>query len=358
MKALKQNVGIEVDSQNLKVSLQILKEDLTKKILGSRTFKNNQTGFKALGEWIEKKRVSDCKVNLTMEATGVYFENLVYYFHEHSDYLLHVLLPSVSHSYARSLNQKSKTDEMDAKMLAQLGLERELAPWKPLSKFMRNLKRLHRERIQLIKEKTLVSNQLHAEEAAHDTRKDAMKRYKKRIQFITTQITEIEEELKKLVGQDPKLKQRIDHVCTSPGLGFITVVGIVAETNGFALFKNRSQLMSYAGYDVVKKESGTSVRGPSSISKKGNSFIRYLLYMPALSAVRFCEHHQAQYERILCKTSIKMKGNVAIQRKLLLQIYALFTKNEPYDPNYHAILREKLAAKNKCVHEELEGASI
>ena len=96
-------------------------------------------------------------------------------------------------------------------------------------------------------------------------------------------------------------------------------------------------MVSYAGYDVVKNESGTSIRGKTKISKKGNSYVRHMLYMPAMSAVRSDQHHKAYYQRIVDKTNIKMKGNIAIQRKLLLLIYTLYKNNTPYIQNYQRI---------------------
>jgi hypothetical protein len=103
--------------------------------------------------------------------------------------------------------------------------------------------------------------------------------------------------------------------------------------------------VSYAGYDVAKRESGTSVKGRTRISKKGNSFIRQMMFFSAMSAITSDPHHKAYANRIFEKTSIYMKANVAIQRKLLLLIYALFTKNEPYDPDYHNKLTAKLRPK-------------
>lgn len=49
-----------------------------------------------------------------------------------------------------------------------------------------------------------------------------------------------------------------------------TSAAIVAETGGFALFTSRAQLISFAGYDVIQRESGSSVKSQTKISKKGN----------------------------------------------------------------------------------------
>jgi len=342
---IKQNLGIDVDSKELKVSLQVLLSDLTIKVKGSRKFKNTLKGFEQLKEWLEKKRLKDLVISITMEATGVYYENLAYYFQEQDSYVIHVVLPNTSNAYMKSLNLKSKTDEIDAKALGQMGLERKLATWEPISEQMRDLKKLVRERLRLLREKTMVSNQLHAESASYHPSSTAFVRYEKRLVFLNGQVKEIEKELQQVISQDEELQERIDNVCTAKGVGLITAVGVIAEYNGFILFKNRNQITSYSGFDVVKNESGTSIRGKTKISKRGNSYVRQMLYMAAMSAAVNDEHHKAYYLRIVSKTGIKMKGNVAIQRKLLLLIYTLFTNNIPYDPKHHLVVQQRIKPK-------------
>lgn len=95
---------------------------------------------------------------------------------------------------------------------------------------------------------------------------------------------------------------------------------------------------------MVTKDSGTSVRGKPHISGKGNKHIRRVLHFPALTNVKYDEHHKNLYTRIEAKSGIKMKGYTAVQRKLLVLIYTLWKKNEAYDPNY----------KNGNVHKNLE----
>jgi len=145
MKVLKQNVGLEVDSKKVKVSLQVLKEDMSIRILGSRSWDNSVKAFEAMEEWIEKKRIKELDVHLTMEATGVYYENLAYFFNDKSSFIVHVLLPNMSNAFRKSLNEKSKTDEIDAKILGHMGLERRLRRWEPMSTQMRQLKKYNRE---------------------------------------------------------------------------------------------------------------------------------------------------------------------------------------------------------------------
>lgn len=110
---------------------------------------------------------------------------------------------------------------------------------------------------------------------------------------------------------------------------------VVGEADGFRRVRNVRQLVSYAGYDVVEKQSGSSVQGKPRISKKGNSYIRSALHFPALTAVRWDSGMALFFERLYSRHHIKMKAYTAVQRKLLVLIYTLWTKQEPYDPTYH-----------------------
>jgi len=167
------------------------------------------------------------------------------------------------------------------------------------------------------------------------------------------QIKEIENDLKEVVKLDVELSEKIERISEVKGLSFITTIGIIAEYNGFILFENRNQVTSFAGYDVVLCQSGTSIKGRPKISKKGNSYVRQMMYMPAMCSAVHEEHNRTYYKRIVSKTGIKMKANVAIQRKLLLLIYSLFKSGESYNPNHYLVMQKRLKPQNK-LKKELE----
>ena len=130
------------------------------------------------------------------------------------------------------------------------------------------------------------------------------------------------------------MKAAVDNICSIVGIGTLTAVIVVAETNGFELIRNKRQLVSYAGLDVKEKQSGTSVRGKAKLSKKGNRHLRKAMHMPALVAMRNDERMKAVFARLVSRHGIKMKAVVAIQRKLLELIYTLWKTGKKYDPNY------------------------
>lgn len=329
-----QNVGIDIYMADFRVCFMVLLSDQSRKIKGTRKFKNTRKGIKEFRQWVEKKRLSEAPLRMTMEATGIYYEALAYTLYNHN-YDLSVVLPNKSKYYFQSLNMKSKTDKIDAEGLARFGLERKLETWKPVSKQMYTLKKKNRERIRLMEEKNVISNQLHAERHTSSPDKTAIKRMTDRIDFIDKQIKVVEKEIRQEVEKDPELLKRIENITKQlKGMALVTVACVIAETDGFVLFNNQRQVVSFAGYDVVQNESGTK-KGKTRISKKGNSYIRRALFFPALTVVKYHKEFRQIYERVFDRTKIKMKGYVAVQRKLLVLIYTLFKKNEAYDPNYY-----------------------
>jgi transposase len=330
---IRQHIGIDISKDTFMACIGFQKSDLSVQFASTKKFDNTYSGFEKLRVWSNSFAKTELPLSFTMEATGIYYETLAYYLFEHG-LSVSVQLAKQVKNYVLSLNVKTKTDESDAKVIAQMGLERKLKSWNPASDAMRGIKLLIREREDLIDENKAIKNQLHALMHGKNPPENIIARLKKRIDFINQQLLEIEKEIKTTTQLDPLLNQKIANVCTIKGVSFITAITIIAETNGFALTTSPRALVSYAGYDVVKNQSGTSLNSKTKISKKGNKRIRKALYFPAVSASQHDPKHKAIYTRIHEKTTIKMKGAVAIQRRLLVLIYTLFKNNVPYDENY------------------------
>jgi transposase len=224
---------------------------------------------------------------------------------------------------------KSKTDKLDAQTLAHMGLERELRLWQPVSPNLLELKQLTRERDALVRSRTISANQLHAYRHQGKPNKNTIKRSQKLISFLDKQIKLIEKEIKDFVNNDKELKARMEYLLSIPGVGLLTAATIVAETNGFAAFENIKQLTSYAGLDVCIAESG-NWKGKSKISKRGNSYIRKALFMPSLSKISHDQSTKQFYERLKEKKGVGMMAVIAVERKLLGLMFALWKKKELY----------------------------
>ena len=332
-KIVKQVVGIDVAQKELVVSLGRMHDDWTPELYASKTFPNTQKGFVSLESWVKKLADQSITIRFVMEATGVYHEALAYFLDDHG-WEVSIVLPNKISNYFRTLSVKTITDKTAAEAIAMFGLEKKVDSWKRPKKIFRDLRQLTRERAQLIDERTIVKNQLHAEEAEAFPNPSSISRIKKRIGFLNKQEQEIKAEINALVKSEEQLKQSVETICSISGIGLLTATTVLAETNGFELIRNKRQLTSYAGLDVREKQSGTSVKGKPRISKKGNKYLRKAMHLPALAAIRHDDRFKAIFARLVSKHGIKMKAAVAVQRKLLELIYIVYKTDRSYDKNY------------------------
>ena len=332
-KILKQVCGIDVAQKELVVTLGRLFDDLTQELYSRKTFPNTKKGFLALLQWVRKIAGDQCVVRFVMEATGVYHEALAYFL-DSEGCEVSIILPNKISNYMRTLDVKTITDKTASDAIVRFGLERSLQRWQRPNPVFKRLRQLTRERAQIIQIRSMTKNQLHAEEAEAQPNEGSVARIKKHIAFLNKQVKELNAEIKTLSMQDEKVKGSMKVICSITGVGLITAAGALGETNGFDLIRNKRQITSYAGYDVIEKQSGTSVKGKTRISKKGNKYLRKVMHMPALAAIGHDERFKAIYARLISKHGIKMKAAVAVQRKLLEMIYTVYKTNTPYDKNY------------------------
>jgi len=330
---VKQVAGIDVAQKELVVSLGRMNQLIEPDIYAFKTFANKPSGFAALEVWVKKHTEQQVAVRFVMEATGVYHEKLAYYLSDQG-HKVSIVLPNKISNYAKTLEIKTVTDKTASLAICQFGLEKKVDLWQQPKKIFRDLKQLTRERDQVVAERTVAKNQLHAENAEAFPNERSIARLNQRIRLFNSQEKEIKADIAEIVQQDKELVEKIDKVSTIPGVGKLTTVIVIAETNGFNLIKSKKQIESYAGFDVKEKQSGTSVKGKPKISKRGNRHLRKAMYMPALSAISHDERFKAIFVRLVSKHGIKMKAAVAVQRKLLGLMYILWESNTKYDENY------------------------
>jgi transposase len=332
-KIVKQVVGIDVAQKELVVCLGRMYDNWIPELYSHKTFPNTVQGFTALVSWVEKQVSEQTVVRYVMEATGVYHESVAYFLDD-KGYELSIVLPNKISNYCRTLETKTITDKTSSEAIARFGLERNLDRWQRPHKLFKSIRQLTRERDQLVQMRTIAKNQLHAEQAEAEPNSGTLARVKKQIAFLNKQEQEIKREIAVLCDEDPKVKETVKLMSSIPGVAQLTAATVLGETNGFELIRNKRQLSSYAGLDVKEKQSGTSVKGKSRISKKGNKYLRKAMHMPALAAIRHDERFKGIFARLVSKHGIKMKAAVAVQRKLLEMMYTIYKTNTAYDKNY------------------------
>lgn len=333
-KIVKQVAGIDIAQKELVVTLGRLYQDLHPELYSSKVFANTAKGFVSMVQWVTQTAGSDTAVKYVMEATGVYHEGIAYFLHDQG-HELSIVMPNKMSNYQKTLQIKTITDRTSSEVIARFGLERKLDPWVKPKPVFKRLRQLVRERNQLVEIRTISKNQLHAEMAEAEPNKGTIARVNKQIALYNKQEEEIKKEIAALVKTDEQVRQSVEIMSSAPGIGTLTATTVLAETNGFELVRNKRQLSSYAGLDIVEKQSGTSVRGKSKISRKGNKHLRKAMHLPALSAIKCNERYKAIFTRLVSRHGVKMKAVVAIQRKLLELMYVLYKTNKPFDKDLY-----------------------
>ena len=274
-------LGIDVSKDTLQVSLMKRIEPNVLKVIATHRFINQIDGFASLKDWVVNKSKSS-QVHYVMEATGVYHESLADWLYAES-LTVTVELPNKIKHFSKSLNIKSKTDKVDANIIARYGLERCPRAWEPMTKDLSSMRALSRQIYSFKKERTRYKNRLHALTHTSRTPELVIEQVKAMIISLDDGIKEMEKEVFKLAEKDNDFIERVRKVATIKGVREFTIICVLCETNGFFLCENSRQVVSYAGLDVQIYQSGDTLK-QGGISKKGNAKIRQLLYVPALAA--------------------------------------------------------------------------
>ena len=125
------------------------------------TFDNTARGFADLFRWVAKHQAADSPRWFVVEAAGVYQEEPAYFLADNQQ-LLSVLLPNKAKYFARSTELKSKTNQLDARLLHRLGLERILSAWRPPTLALRQHRALTRKRQILNRQGVQLKTRAHA----------------------------------------------------------------------------------------------------------------------------------------------------------------------------------------------------
>jgi transposase len=123
-----------------------------------------------------------------------------------------------------------------------------------------------------------------------------------------------------------------------PGIGLKTALFMIVITDGFDKFQNAKQLCSYIGITPTIRESGSSVRGRSRISKVGNKKLRNLLFLYSFAACKHNKGCKEIYERIVNKGKSKKLALIAVSNKLFKQSFAIAEFGNPYDEKCVSVL--------------------
>lgn len=297
---------------------------------GHSQSKNATTGFRQLLKVLPKNAL------VVMEATGYYHTPLAQFL-SNNGVQVSVVNPLSVKRFIQMRLAKVKTDKSDAKAIFEYGMSNDVPLYTALTDAQGECLQLFRLLDSYIKKSTATKNKIHGEKALGFCSRSVLKSLDNNLEHLRKEISVLEERLLELVKNDRQ--QQLTLLQGIPGIGLKTAMFLIVVTDGFRKFENASQLCSYAGITPTIRESGSSVRGRSRISKVGNRKLRSLLFMASFSA---CEHNRAckaVFDRIVAKGKSPKLALMAVANKLLKQAFAVATSGIPYDPEYRSVLK-------------------
>lgn len=313
-------LGIDVSKETLDVCL------LGEKDSQETQMANTRKGFNQLHHWLQKRKASD--VHVCLEATGIYGLEVAQFLHE-KGYRVSVVNPARIKGFAQSQMRRSKTDKLDAAVIAAFCRALQPDLWTPPEPAWYELRALvrHIDDLQQVRQQ-----QVNRLESA--TLPAVRHQLQQHIAFIDEQLAQLKNQIKDHLKRFPHLKREVDLLKSIPGIGDLTAWRLLAEIGSLARFANIRQIVAFVGLDPTRHESGRTVRGGRHISRTGRASLRSALYMPALTAQRYNPLLRAFAQRLQANGKLPQQIVVAVMRKLLHLAYGILKSGRPFDPDY------------------------
>ena len=300
----------------------------------NKVFANDASGFSQLSAWLVKQGVND-GVHACMEATGIYWEALAEYLAD-AGHRVSVVNPARIKAFGTSLGVRTKNDPVDARLIANYCARQNPALWQAPPTQLRALRALVLRRQALGVMRTQETNRL---KVAHEAVQPGIQAH---ISGLEQQIEDIEQKSRELINRDPDLRRQFKLLDTVPGLGEKTISLLLSYYSEHQRFQKANEASAFAGLNPQQRQSGSSVKGKTHLSKIGHSAVRKALYMPAVVAMTKTKWGKAFAARLRAAGKIPMVIIGALMRKLVHIAYGVLKSGKPFDPTLHG-LTQKIA---------------
>ena len=269
------------------------------------------------------------KVVWVFESTGSY-SSLIRRFCAQKGIAVFMPNPQQARGFAKAIAQRNKSDRIDARVLAQsIVIAKETEIKVPvIDSVVEEFKEIIGYYRLIVKQQNQLKNHREALRAKGASR-SLITTLDRQIRSLAKEQEALKTSMHKIVRSDPKLSEKLEAIASIQGVGTLTALVLL---HLFLRYPNANQrqIVSLAGLDPVLRESGTSVRKRSRISKAGDKIYRAALFMPAMVAIRHNERLKTYYQRLKENGKHTTAAQVAVMRKILVIAHALYKTGEKY----------------------------
>ncbi len=317
--------ALGIDIAKLKFNACLINSDGK---LRHKVFANTEAGFQQLAQWIIKQKVA--QVHACLEATGTYGERLALFLHA-AGHMVSVINPAAIKAYAGAQLSRTKTDRVDAELIARFCHTQQPVMWTPPAPEIRQLQAFVRRLETLTEMHTAESNRLEAASGADEVVRCSLEEH---INYLDAEIKRTKKLIHTHINNHPPLKEQSALLDSIPGIAQTTAATLLAEITDITQYRSARQVAAYAGLVPRERRSGSSVRGRTRLSKIGNARLRHALYFPAVTALRCSPFFQAWAKGLQERGKCKMQIIGAVMRKLIHLAYGVLKTGKPFDPEW------------------------
>lgn len=321
-------LGIDVSKLKLDCALLL---DTTHFKCKYKTVKNTADGVQSLIQWCAKQGAEPAALHIIMEATGRYHENCAELLYD-AGVTVSIVNPAQVRDFAKAMAQRGKTDGLDSLALARFGVAMQPAAWQPPALHARQLQALLTRREAVAKD---LRREMNRQEKALSapTPTLVLQSIEQAVCFLAKELKRLDQAIDEHIDRHPDLKDDQRLLTSIPGVGpqVSRTMMAVMHTHQFT---SAQGLAAYLGLVPRPRQSGSSVLGRTCLAKNGPGTVRALLYLAAVSAIRYNPHIQALYERLQANGKSKMSALGAAMRKLVHICFGVLKTRCAYRPDY------------------------
>jgi transposase len=297
------------------------------KLRSKSSLANTPQGFAELARWLDGLQAS-VPIHVCMEATGIYWEAVAEYLAQ-AGHTVSVVNPFQIKSFANVCLVRSKTDKIDARLIARFCAERHPEPWQPPSLSEQTLKALV---LRLEALQAMRVQELNRAEVAREAVRGSIAAH---IEWLDGQITALLQDIGREIDNDPDLRGKRQLLDSIPGIGERTIALLLAFCIHPGRFDNARQAAAFSGLDPRFHESGSSVHGKPRLSKIGHAMLRKGLYMPAMATLYRTQWGQQFRQRLATAGKPPMLIIGAMMRKIIHVAFGVLKSGKPFNPALH-----------------------
>lgn len=305
------------------------------------------------GEWVERRLLHTEEARAFYQGlsgqvvVGIEASGNTHWFESLLARCQHELWIGDAGAIARQNGRKQKHDRQAAKLILKLMVENRFPKiWVP-TVVERDLRQLLIHRQHLVRTRSRVKNQLQhiamnqgwqkkrklwSEAGLKLLRSLKLEAWaQQRRDTLLEMLEELEEKIRPLdqaVEKEAQAREAARRLATHPGVGPVISLATVLTMGEVERFADSRRWVSYLGLNPSEASSGER-RRLGSISKQGNSFLRYLLVEGAASAVRGDKDLARMYARLKAKKHHGV-AKVAVARKLAVRLYWMARTQKSY----------------------------